>query len=492
MRLIAFLHSTLSTKRSSGLGDELNELLSTGGSSAMLSFANRAASDFLPAVRNAMPDPAKQNITDHCDIAVIGGGASGMVSAICARKYLGDATREPCSISLFERNARLGKKLLVTGNGRCNLTNLDEELTRFHGGNAGFVKFALSQYPPAKVITFFEQMGVLCTIEEDQKIYPASLRASSVLDALRLALDENNISLYMQTMIKGLSKAGNQFILHSADGISYKASSVIIATGGMSAPATGSDGNGYRLLTAFAHELAEPVPSIVQIVTDTGFVKPLSGNKIRGTVSLYINGALVRTENGEILFTDYGLSGPPVLQLSGYVSRALDDDKKCGRSSDISILLDFLPNHSPDDVTAILRNRRNIFPGRNLEEYLTGLFQRRLAYGLMKSSIKKPLSAIVANLTDNEIAALAQSCKALRIRVTGTKSFAHAQATAGGIKTSGFDASTMGSRHCPGLFACGEILDIDGDCGGFNLHWAWASGFLAGSSAAKYVCEILS
>jgi predicted Rossmann fold flavoprotein len=288
-------------------------------------------------------------------------------------------------------------------------------------------------------------------------------------------------------MIKGLSKAGNRFILHSSDGKSHTASSVIIATGGMCAPATGSDGNGYKLLAAFAHELAEPLPSIVQLATDTRFVKPLSGNKIRGKASLYINGALVRTENGEILFTDYGLSGPPVLQLSGYVSRALLDGKKRGEIPDISMTLDFLPSHSLDEATAILRNRRNAFPGRKLEEYLTGLFQRRLAHGLMKSCIKKPLSAIVAELTDDELSALAQSCKGLGIAVTGTKSFAQAQATAGGVKTSGFDATTMGSRHCPGLFACGEILDIDGDCGGFNLHWAWASGFLAGSSAAKYV-----
>ncbi len=434
-----------------------------------------------------MPHPAKHNATDHCEIAVIGGGASGMASALSAHGYFLDAAREPYSISLFERNARLGKKLLITGNGRCNLANLDEGLARFHGGDTRFAKYALSQFPPAKVVAFFKQMGVLCTVEEDQKIYPASLHASSILDALRLALDENKITLYRQTMIKELSKAGHQFILRSSDGKSYTASSVIIATGGMCAPATGSDGNGYKLLTAFAHELATPVPSIVQLTTHTGFVKPLSGNKIRGKASLYINGTLVRTENGEILFTDYGLSGPPVLQLSGYVSRALHDGKIRRQSPDISIALDFLPNHSLDEVTAILRDRRNAFPGRILEEYLTGLFQRRLAYGLIKSSIKKPLSTLVAKLTDDEIAALSQSCKALHIAVTGTQTFVHAQATAGGIKTSGFDALTMGSRNCPGLFACGEILDIDGDCGGFNLHWAWASGFLAGLSAAKYV-----
>ncbi len=434
-----------------------------------------------------MTDPAGIPSADQCDIAIIGGGASGMAAALYAHKTLLPATKEISSISLFERNDRLGKKLLMTGNGRCNLANLDTGLNRFHGGDTSFARHALSLFPPEKVIALFEEMGVVCTVEEDRKVYPASLHAGSVLDALRLALDEKGIVLYRETMIKELSKVGNRFILHSSDRKTFSASSVIVATGGMCAPATGSDGNGYKLLTAFSHELVAPVPSIVQLTTATRFVKPLSGNKIRGKVSLYIDRTLIRAENGEILFTDYGLSGPPVLQLSGYVSRAFHEGKKKGRLPQISVELDFLPDYSRDEVTTLLRNRKNAFAGRKLEEFLTGLFQRRLAYGLLKSSFEKPLSATVANLTDEDIARLARSCKALPVAVSGTMSFANAQTTAGGIATSGFDPATMGSNRCGGLFACGEILDIDGDCGGFNLQWAWASGFLAGSSAATYL-----
>jgi predicted Rossmann fold flavoprotein len=437
-----------------------------------------------------MTDSGTAKTSDHCDIAIIGGGASGMAAALYAHEHFVQQTHRECSISLFERNDRLGKKLLATGNGRCNLTNLNKSLHRYHGSNINFAQNALTLFSPEKIIAIFEEMGVLCTVEEGQKIYPASLHASSVLDALRLALDEKGIRQYKKTMIKSLSKVGNQFVLHASSEKTYTASAAIVATGGMCAPATGSDGSGYKLLTSFSHELVEPVPSIVQLTTDTRFVKPLSGNKIPGRVSLYIDSQLIRKEEGEILFTDYGISGPPVLQLSGYVSRALHEGKNRGELPKITVELDFLPSHSLDEVIALLNNRRNAFRHRTLEEYLTGLFQRRLSYGLLKASIGKQLSATVAQLTDEEIVSLAHACKALLVLVSGTKSFANAQTTAGGIRTSDFEAATMESNKCKGLFACGEILDIDGDCGGFNLQWAWASGFLAGSSAATYLAGI--
>jgi predicted Rossmann fold flavoprotein len=178
------------------------------------------------------------------------------------------------------------------------------------------------------------------------------------------------------------------------------------------------------------------------------------------------------------------------LQLSGYVSRALQEGRNRGRLPKITVELDFLPGHTLAEVTKLLINRRDAFFQRTLEEYLTGLFQRRLAYGLLKASIEKQLSAPVGQLTDEEIDRLAHACKGLPVAASGTMSFANAQTTAGGIRTADFEAATMGSNKCKGLFACGEILDIDGDCGGFNLQWAWASGFLAGSSAAAYLAGI--
>jgi len=231
------------------------------------------------------------------------------------------------------------------------------------------------------------------------------------------------------------------------------------------------------------------VPSIVQIKTDTKFCKPLSGNKILGSASLYISGRKVREEAGEILFTDYGLSGPPILQISGYISRALAGISGNNKTDRIYVSLDFLPSYTNDEVRTMMLMRKNTFPDRKLEEYLTGLFHKRVALGILREATDKPMSAFISSLCEKDIDKIVSVCKALKIQVTGTMSFANAQTTAGGIATSDFDPSSLGSVKCPGLFACGEILDIDGDCGGYNLQWAWSSGFLSGCSAAQYVVK---
>lgn len=423
------------------------------------------------------------------DIAVIGGGASGMAAAIFAQRTFKETSQESGSVTVFERNDRVGKKLLMTGNGRCNLTNLDTDLYHYHGNDVRFAKGALFRYPPAKVMSFFEELGVVFTVEESQKVYPMSLSAASVLDSLRLSMNELGIQVKTGSQVIGINRDGNEFVISLADRSTFRALSVIVAAGGMCAPSTGSDGNGYKLLSAFAHRLLAPVPSIVQIKTDTKFCKPLSGNKILGSASLFISGRKVREEAGEILFTDYGLSGPPILQLSGYVSREMAGISGCGSESNIFISLDFLPDYSLDEVHTMMMMRKITFPDRKLEEYLTGLFHKRLALGILRKATDKPLSAVVATLSDKDIDTLASACKAMKIQVTGTMTFANAQTTAGGIDTSDFDPSTLASVKCPGLFACGEILDIDGDCGGFNLQWAWSSGFLSGSSAAQYVIK---
>ncbi|MBN1758106.1 MAG: NAD(P)/FAD-dependent oxidoreductase [Chitinispirillaceae bacterium] len=419
------------------------------------------------------------------DIAIIGGGASGMAAAWFARR----CSREYAPglrIALLERNERLGKKLLSTGNGRCNLTNLDSNGTRFHGTDPSFTQTAFLQFPPLKIITLFEEMGVVCTVEDEQKVYPASLHASSVLDALRCALDESGIELFTGCKITSISKNGTVFSLAISSEETVSAKTVIVATGGMSAPATGSDGNGYKLLSHFSHRCTPTAPSLVQLTTDTSFVKPLSGHKIRGAVTLLFGNEPVRQEQGELLFTDYGLSGPPILQLSGHVSRALHIDHL---SKPVTVVIDFLPGYTFDETRALLQKRKAAFAGRALEEFLTGLFQRRLAYGLLKKALGRPLSSGSADLSDQDITALVEVCKRLPIPVTGTKSFTQAQVTAGGIATADFNPATMASLNCPGLFACGELLDIDGDCGGFNLQWAWASGFLAGGSSVDYLQE---
>lgn len=427
--------------------------------------------------------------THLIDVAVIGGGASGMAAAIFAKRTFAESSLKSGSVVVFEQNDRVGKKLLMTGNGRCNLTNLDTDLNHYHGNDVRFAKGALLRYPPVKVMSFFEELGVVCTVEENQKVYPMSLHAASVLDSLRLSINEHGIQVRTGSKVIGIKKTGTHFILSLSDKSTFHAASVIVAAGGMCAPSTGSDGNGYNLLSQCAHKLLTPVPSIVQIKTDTKFCKPLSGNKILGSASLYISGRKVREEAGEILFTDYGLSGPPILQISGYISRALAGISGNNKTDRIYVSLDFLPSYTNDEVRTMMLMRKNTFPDRKLEEYLTGLFHKRVALGILREATDKPMSAFISSLCEKDIDKIVSVCKALKIQVTGTMSFANAQTTAGGIATSDFDPSSLGSVKCPGLFACGEILDIDGDCGGYNLQWAWSSGFLSGCSAAQYVVK---
>jgi predicted Rossmann fold flavoprotein len=422
------------------------------------------------------------------DIAVIGGGASGMVAAIQAKRYSSANTSTPIRVAIFEKNERIGKKLLMTGNGRCNLLNTDTDLEHFHGTDVSFCYPVLEKFTPHEILSFFEEIGVVCT-EENGKIFPVSFHAGSVLDSLRLLLSDLGVQIHTGANVASISYSDHKYRILLINGSEYFAESVIIATGGKSAPSTGSDGSGYGLLTAFSHRLIPPLPSIVQLKTDTSFCKPLSGNKIVGEASLTIDGLVVKKERGDILFTDYGLSGPPILQLSGYVARSLFEDQCNNRNRYISISIDFLPGISTDRIYSMLQARKSSYPNRRLEDYLTGLFHKRLAVGLLRQVTDKPLSAHVSSFTEREMHDLADRCKSLEIRVTGTMSFANAQTTAGGIATDQFDAKTMSSIHSPGLFASGEILDIDGDCGGYNLHWAWASGFSAGMAAAAYVTK---
>ena len=424
---------------------------------------------------------------DVIDVAVIGGGASGMAAAIFAQQTFEQSSTQPCRVVVFERNDRVGKKLLMTGNGRCNLTNLDTDLNHYHGNDVRFAKGALLRYPPVKIIDFFEELGIVCTIEENQKVYPMSLHAASVLDSLRLSMDMLGVKVSTGSKVILIRRESKDFIITLSDKRTFHAASVIVAAGGMCAPSTGSDGNGYNLLSEFDHMLFSPVPSIVQIKTETKFCKPLSGNKVLGCASLYIQDKKIREEAGEILFTDYGLSGPPILQISGYISRAQAGFAGYNKTDRIFVSLDFLPAYSLDEVRTMLHMRKNAFPERKLEEYLTGLFHKRLALGLLREATDMPLSALVSSFSDKDIDKLVFACKALKIQVTGTMPFANAQTTAGGIDTTDFDPSTLGSVKCPGLFACGEVLDIDGDCGGFNLQWAWSSGILSGCSSAQYV-----
>lgn len=404
-------------------------------------------------------------------IAVIGGGASGMAAAITAAKA-------GAAVTIFEKSPRVGKKLLATGNGRCNISNRFCTIDRYHGGDPDFILHAMQTYDVDNTEKFFNDMGLMITELEDGKLYPRPLQASAVLDVLRMEAERQRVQTVCNCEIEEIRPRGRDFLLLSGEK-SFAADAIIVAAGGEAAPQLGGTESGYRLLHKLGHSITQRIPSIVQLKTDVTTIKPLSGMKIDGTVRLFTGKKEVRSQFGEILFTDYGVSGPPIMQISGSASRLLHEDRSA------ILLLDLAPELQQKKLYFLLKSRAFTHSERSLEEFLVGMFPKRLGMCAIKTISPVPLSRRISELADKDLQALAAQLKAWRLTVKGTNGFRNAQVTAGGATVKEFNSNTMESKLVPGLYACGEVLDVDGDCGGFNLQWAWASGRLAGTSAAN-------
>lgn len=408
------------------------------------------------------------------DILVIGGGASGMMAALEARR-----TGAKLRIGVLERLNRVGKKLMATGNGRCNLTNLNPAPERYHG-DVPFMKDAMTRFPPRIVLDRFEDYGVYPLFEEGGKVYPLSEQASSVLDALRLSMEEADIAELCDFEVASLTASRGVWLLKSTAGEEARARRVIVSCGGLTAPNLGGSASGYRLLESLGHTSTPRLPALVQLKTDTAPIRALKGIKYTGEISLLTGGRVQRSECGEVLFTEYGLSGPPVLQLSRIAAQTL------ARRNPLPVTarLHILPM-SFDEVRRLLLKRQKALGERALENFLTGLVNKRLGQTLIKLATGLTLANAACELTSAHIDALSELLTGWELTVTGTQGFDQAQVTAGGIRTSDVDPTTMASRLARGVYITGEVLNIDGDCGGFNLQWAWASGMLAGQSAAR-------
>ena len=398
-------------------------------------------------------------------IAVIGGGAGGMMAALTAA---GDRENR---VVLLERQTRPGRKLMATGNGRCNLTNLTASSRNYHGEDADFVRFALSQFPPTAAQDFFKSIGLLTVTEEGGRVYPLSNSANSVCDVLRFALTAAGVELRAPWPVQSLARQGEGFLLRGQDG-ELAADRVIVACGGMAGEKLGGVKDGYALLGALGHSRTALRPSLVQITTENTYPRALKGVKADCALTLRRGRETLFTSAGELLFTDSGVSGPASFDLSRAVSTAGD--------APMELHIDLLRAYSPEETEALLRARRERGAGElTCGDLLTGALHNRLGRMVVKYAGvdgNRPLR----ELTDGELRAVARAAKDFILPVRGTEGFGAAQVTAGGVRTGEFDPRTMGSRLVPGLYACGEVLDVDGDCGGFNLQWAWASGRLAG------------
>lgn len=397
------------------------------------------------------------------EVLVIGGGASGLMAALTASE------RPDCRVLLLERQARVGRKLLATGNGRCNLTNRAAAPEHYHGEDPAFCLPALTRFGVEETLEFFRRLGLLTVTEPGGRVYPYSDSANSVVDVLRLALEQrDNVWLHSACEVVSLRRRKGRFSAESADGRQFAGDKAIVCAGGAAGSKLGGTDWGYRLLSSFGHSRTGLYPSLVQLRTETAWVRALKG--VRCQVRATFRGSQGRTQcQGELQFTEYGVSGPVVFELS----------RAAAVAGEGTLLLDFLPAMSREVLLEQLQERRAAMPRRKLEDFLTGMLHNRLGRVLLRRC-GCALEAVAESLTQAQVAGLCELLKAFSLPVLGVMGMDSAQVTAGGVRTAQFRAETLESRLCPGLYAAGEVLDIDGDCGGYNLQWAWSSGRLAG------------
>ena len=394
-------------------------------------------------------------------VMIIGGGAAGLSAAIAAAR-LGAA------VTVLEAKPRIGSKILTTGNGRCNLSN--REISPSAYNVADFVSPVLSEYTSENIVSFFEGLGLLTYSDDEGRIYPISNNASSVLDVLRLECARLGVEIICDFKVAKVSQqsSAQEFIAHSTTGQQVVGDSVVVTTGG-----------GTSLLAELGHKTVKCVPVLVPIRTETEPIRGLSGVRVRCCASILDASSSqdggedskpVATERGEILFRDYGVSGIMVFDLSRYLNQGH------------TLSIDFLPDIPLEELTQNLYARRGAFSSRTAETFLAGVFHARVSAALLRAAHISPNTPVPEIPCDN----LAQIIKNFELTIIGPGDSKQAQVTRGGISTDEFSPKTLESQRVAGLFAAGEVLDVDGRCGGYNLHWAWSSGIVAGESAAQF------
>lgn len=398
-------------------------------------------------------------------ILILGGGASGLAAAICA-------AQNGAHVCVCERAARVGRKILASGNGRCNISN-EAVSPRAYNGDPAFLAAVFDALPPENTRAFLESLGLVFAAE-DGRLYPYSFAAASALDALRLALEREGVRVESDRCAVSIqpSRKGG-FSVAFSDGSAMRADKVICAMGGKAAPHLGTDGSGLNLLAELGHRITPLYPALVQLRCRHSALKSLKGVRVRAALTLSMSQSGEIRESGEVLFTDYGVSGVAVFQLSRHAAVALS------RGEDVRLSLNLWPELTPET----LRKRARLFGAQGADALFTGVFHRLVAQAVLRQA--RVDDQRCESLSDAQLAAILRAVHSFALPVTGTQSFDQAQVTAGGVDTREIDPRTFESRLYPGLYITGEAVDIDGPCGGFNLHFAFTSGILAGRAAAE-------
>lgn len=406
-------------------------------------------------------------------IAVVGGGASGLVAAIAAARM-----NHQAQITIYEKKDSAGKKILATGNGRCNLTNKDMRTSCFRSENILFVENVLGKFGYEDTIAFFDSLGLM-TKSRGYYVYPLSDQASTVLELLKLELKRLHVNICTDMQITEINPVSGGFSIKTdKDKKMKKADAVILACGGKANSKLGSDGSGYTLAKSLGHSMVPVVPALVQLKVKNHPFAKASGVRTDAGVTAICNGKEMASDHGELQITAYGISGIPVFQISRYIARALYEKHPA------KVRIDFLPGQTEDQLLTLLLQRKKGRESMTCADYLIGIFHQKLIPRFLEQA-RIRMHTKVEELSMQQIESLVQVVKNTVVTIETTNGFDNAQVCAGGIRTEEIDVDTMESKYIKNLYLTGELLDVDGICGGYNLQWAWATGYLAGVAAAR-------
>lgn len=396
------------------------------------------------------------------DIGIIGAGASGIMAGLIASQW--------ANVTILEKNEYIGRKLIATGNGQCNFTNMNINVNRYHGENINFFYSPFYNFNQYSTIEFFKNIGIYPEVDLQDRVYPISRQSKNLVDILELELEKRKVNILLNTEVKNIKKS-DKFIVSSHEKTS-KFDKLIIATGGYALPTSGSNGDGYRFAEKFGHNIIKIKKALVPLYTDDNYLKEKSGVRVDAKASLLVDDKFIDSYTGDILFTDYGLSGPTILQLSRRALDGLDENKN------VKISVDLLKGINNEELRSFLKTNFKENSSRKLEDLLLGLINKKLIIPLLlDSALDKNKRG--AEISNREIESLAKILKDWRFNITGSRDWEFAQVTAGGIDTSEINNETMESKLVKDLYFIGEVLDIDGDSGGFNLQWAFSTAYTA-------------
>lgn len=413
------------------------------------------------------------------NIAIIGAGAAGLMAAQAAKRAGGKEN----DVVVLEGNQKPGKKLLVTGNGRCNLTNMHISTGHYHGDTGTELAEIISRYPPETIIKAFRELGLLCRADEEGRVYPLNQQAAAVLRHLERACTESGVAFEYGFSVAEVKGGKEGFLIKSETGEEVLARRLILASGGKASPKSSCALNGYELARQLGHSIVPCMPSLVQVQVAEKITKEIKGMRVKARAALWLAEKELHAESGEVIFAEGSLSGICIFNLSAYIVDALRENEAVIKSDKLKISLDLAEGFSKPELVEYLGEVRQKHSALTAINLLSGLLNIKVGEQLIKGmglDIFKPLS----KLTDSELESIASEVKSFSFSVTGLGDYDKAQVTAGGVNLSEIDPNTMESRVCEGLYLAGEILNVNGDCGGYNLHFAWATGLAAAEAVA--------